>query len=156
MSEGRLQIANGILATFIGAGFYLYLDPRNRLRMTWSDGRHDFSANLRSDGRWPRYGHDQRPTGGTGLQAIAQVIRYTRDLTRLPLLTWEYWGSDTVRLCNEETLRLIRASDYGDPAKTCCVLCGTTKFKGLDWWSLDGVTGPSCLAGRCQRNEEEG
>lgn len=145
----RIQIANEILATFVPITLYR---RGPRLRMKW--GRYDLPADLRGDGSLPRYGERQRPCGHTGLTALAQLIRYTRNWTRLPLITWEYWASDTIRLCDAETLRLIRNCDYGNPTKTCCVRCGTTDFKGLDWWSLDGVTGPSCRYGQCSLQEE--
>ena len=145
-------MTNLIVDTFVpGVIFY---EGNSGLRMSWDNRkqppRHDFSAQLRSDGSWPRYGYHQRPTGGTGFQAMAQLIRYIRDLTRLPLATWEYWGGTTVQLCMPRTLELLRASDYGNKAKTCCVLCGSLEFNGgLDWWSLDGVIGPCCFGGRC-------
>jgi hypothetical protein len=105
----------------------------------------------RGQGDWPQFGYNQRPTGGTGMQALAQLIRYVRDLPRLPVATWEHWAGDTVKLCTQETVRLIVLSEYGDPRKTSCVLCGDSEFKhGIDWWSLDGVTGPSCLYGKCR------
>lgn len=153
MKPDRVALANSVLETFIPS-IQLYLRGP-RLRMRWDARkevpRHDFSADLRSDGSWTRWGYNQRPTGGTGMQALAQLIRYVRDLPRLPLATWEYWAGERVKLCTPQTLELIRASDYGDPAKTRCVLCGALEYKrGLDWWSLDGVTGPSCYGGRCK------
>lgn len=153
----RVNVANEILKTFM-PGVVLYqrgaLVPN--LRMCWDTRkapippRHDFSARLRSDGSWPMYGYNVRPSGGTGYQALAQLIRYVRDLPRLPMLTWEYWAGDAVKLCTPATLELLRAGNYGDPDKTHCVLCGSAEWKrGLDWWSLNGVTGPSCRTGNC-------
>ena len=149
----RIAQTNRILRTFV-PGTILYHDGRF-LRMCWDTRRgvpkYDFVAHLRGEGSWPRYGYNQRPTGGTGFQALAQLIRYVHDLSRLPIITWEYWTGEKVKLGNEETLRLLRESDYGNPNKTCCILCGTTEFKkGLDWWSLNGKTGPSCWGGRCK------
>ena len=141
----RIEHANKILASFV-PGVVIYQHNR-RLRMKWGNHRvHDFPANLRDDGSWPQYGYRQRPCGGTGFQAIAQVIRYIRDLSRLPLCTWEYWSGETVKLGSKSAVDLIRAAGYDDPAKTRCVLCGTNDYatRGLDWWSLDGVTGPCC------------
>lgn len=154
--ENRIKTANQILNSFV-PGVELYTGERY-LRMRWDirkqPPKHDFAAHLRADGSWTKYGYRQRPTGGTGMQALAQLVRYVRDLSRLPLITWEYWAGDTVKLCTPQTLELIRASDYADPAKTCCVLCGTSEYKrGLDWWSLDGVTGPSCYGGQCKPAE---
>ena len=150
-SGQRIEEANAILATY-QPGTRLYLKGHS-LRMAW-EPYFNYSASLRSQGDLPRYGDRHRPCGHTGMQALAQLIRYVRDLNRLPLITWEYWASETILLCNAETLRLLSKSDYGDPTKTCCVLCGTTEFAGLDWWSLDGVTGPSCRYGGCRRNRQ--
>src|SRR5579871_4486412 len=144
-------MCNLVLDSFVpGVMFY----ETDILRMCWGhiqgpDFRHDFPATLRGDGSWPRYGYKQRPTGGTGYQAIAQLIRYVRDLPRLPMETWEYWGSEKVNLCKPRTLELLKSCDYGDPAKTKCILCGLFPMKSIDWWSLDGVTGPCCYGGRC-------
>lgn len=153
--EYRLAMANMILDTF-SRDTFLY-EGQHGLRMRWGSmpgdpltPRHDFTAALRTDGSWPRYGYRQRPFGGTGMQALGQLIRYVRDLPRFPVCTWEYWCSDTVKLGNARTLELVRASDYGNAAKTCCVLCGTADYaRGLDWWSLDGKTGPACRYGCC-------
>ena len=151
----RIEVSNEILDTFV-PGVVLYW-KKNFLRMSWDNRKkkalYDFPAHLRSDGSWPRYGYHNRPTGGTGFQALAQIIRFTRDLSRLPIFTWEYWASEKVKLGNEKTLRLLRESDYGNPLKPCCILCGSIKFeKRIDWWSLDGKIGPSCYMGRCVKN----
>ena len=147
----RLGIANLVADTFVpGVIFY---EGEHGLRMSWDNRRQpvrfDYAAMLRSDGSWPKYGYRQRPTGGTGFQGMAQLIRYIRDLPRLPMATWEYWAGKSVQLGTERTLEILRGSDYGNPEKTKCVLCGTLDFKGLDWWSLDGITGPCCFGGRC-------
>jgi hypothetical protein len=151
-----------VLAELHG-GMLLY-EGEHGLRMCWCVGRdipwppkHDFPAQLTNQGDWTRYGYRQRPTGGTGMQALAQLIRYVRDLPRLPLVTWEYWAGDTVQLATPRALEILRASDYGNPKKTCCVLCGDPHFKrGLDWWSLDRVVGPACYGGNCQKEEAHG
>lgn len=153
LAETRLSVANEALETFEPA-IHLYEGERE-LRMCWDfrdpKPRHDFPARLRADGSWTQYGYKQRPTGGTGMQALAQLIRYVRDLPRLPLITWEYWAGERIALCNARTIEILAAGGYGDPEKTCCVLCGTRDFKrGLDWWSLDGVIGPSCYGGICR------
>jgi hypothetical protein len=159
LTDRRIAIANQVLDTFVpGVLLYQSNHAKRDLRMCWDvrkgKPKHDFTAQLRGDGSWTRYGYNQRPTGGTGMQALAQLIRYVRDLNRLPLSTWEYWATNKVGLTNEHTVELLKNSDYGDPKKTCCVLCGTTEFKkGLDWWSLDGVTGPSCFGGLCRKEQ---
>lgn len=159
LREKRIVEVNAILATFVPS-IHIYdaftLRRSVILRMCWDhrkgNPKHNFPADLRSDGSWPRYGYDCRPTGGTGLQALAQLIRYVRDLTRLPILTWEYWCGEKIGLGNTETLRLIRESEYGDPTKTCCIFCGTTEWKnGLDWYSYEGKIGPGCGWNTCQK-----
>lgn len=159
----RITEANDILATF-APSIHIYdaftLRRSVILRMCWDvrkpeGAKYNFPADLRSDGSWPRYGYDCRPTGGTGLQALAQLIRYVRDLSRLPFLTWEYWCGEKIGLGNAETLRLIRESEYEDPTKTCCIFCGTTEWKnGIDWYNFQGKVGPGCVWDRCQKREE--
>jgi hypothetical protein len=152
--QARVLEVNRILDTMRG-GIFLYLTPRGQLRMGW--GSVSFPAVLRGEGTWPRYGYKERPTGGTGFQALAQLIRYCRDWTRLPVVTWEYWTGPKILLGSAETLRLIKESDYGDPEKTKCVHCGSTTFdRGLDWWSLGGIVGPCCRGGRCRTQKGGG
>lgn len=151
--EHRVGVANLVLDT-VAPGVMLYRSKE--LRMCWDVRKgvpkYDFPARLRTDGSWPAFGYRQRSTGGTGFQALAQLIRYVRDLSRFPISTWEYWGGESVKLGNPRTVELLKSGGYIDPKKTCCVLCGDPDFrKGLDWWSLDGVTGPSCRFGSCQK-----
>jgi len=153
----RIAIANSALQTFAHS-IELYRGT-HELRIRWDIRQEkcadDYPARLRGDGTWPKYGYYRYPTGGTGQQAIAQLIRYIRDLNRLPIDTWKYWASDTVKLCNSQTVEILQNSDYGNPKKTRCVLCGSTEFKpGLDWWSLNGLTGPCCWGGKCKHTKE--
>jgi hypothetical protein len=150
--EYRIGVANLVLDT-VAPGVLLY--RTKELRMCWDHRRqppkYDFPARLREGGDWPSFGYRQRSTGGTGFQALAQLIRYVRDLPRLPMVTWEYWASESVKLGTPRTVELLRSGGYSDPRKTCCVLCGDPDFKrGLDWWSLDGIVGPSCRFGECR------
>lgn len=150
--EFRIGIANKVLDV-ITPGIMLY--QSRELRMCWDvrkqPPKYDFPARLRTDGNWPAFGYRQRPTGGTGMQALAQLIRYVRDLPRFPLSTWEYWSGESVKLGNSTVVELLASAGYEDDLKTCCVLCGDPKFaRGLDWWSLDGVIGPCCRFGCCR------
>ncbi len=66
--------------------------------------------------------------------------------------TWEYWASPNVKLCGSETLAMLR--QVGWPEHATCVLCGRTPTAGLDWWDLDGKSGPCCSfrnPGGCQQ-----
>lgn len=154
--EYRRGIANMVLGSF-ESKVLLYDTEGRGLRMCWPVGpgliwppKYDFTARLQADGRWPKYGFHHRPCGGTGMQAVAQMIRYVRDLPRLPLSCWLHWAGPTVQLASPRTLEILKASDYGNPQKTCCVLCGSIIFGYLvDWWSVDGITGPCCRAGQC-------
>lgn len=138
----RVEVANQALATF-APSISLYQGSRE-LRMKW--GKHDFPARLRTDGSWPQFGYRQRPTGGTGMQALAQLIRFVRNLPRHPIETFAYWSGERVRLGNPNTVEILRAGGYEDRAKTSCVICGNRDYStsGLDWWSLNGLIGPVC------------
>lgn len=68
--------------------------------------------------------------------------------------TWEYWASDTVKLCKPETLTILR--EVGWPEKVPCVLCGRTPPAGLDWWDLDKVSGPCCSFSNLNGCRQEG
>ena len=155
MSAARIETANKVMDLFVPG---VTLHQGRELRIKWtgvSTGRQcDYPARLR--GHWlcsvPRH---RTHWGGTCENAIAQLILYVRDRPRLPMVTWEYWTAPTgnVKLGREEArskiLPILRASDYNDPKKTCCVLCGASPCVGLDWWSLDGVEGPCCSMGKC-------
>jgi hypothetical protein len=90
------------------------------------------------------YYHDMG-MGGTMAMAVGQLVLWIRGKPRLPLRSWEYWASDTIRLAGDNgpaMLACIAASTYGDGKATRCVLCGGDQVG--DWWSLNGVTGPCC------------
>jgi hypothetical protein len=142
----RLLVANNALQSFMP---HVVLHGSRELRMSWQIKGYpmrDYPARLRATGDWPAYGYRHRPCGGTGYQALAQLIRYVRDLPRLPLATWKYWASDKIALCGTNTVDILSESDYGE--RMNCVLCGSDKYDGgVDWWSNDGVVGPCCMWG---------
>lgn len=165
MTERRIGVANLVLETFT-QGVILYQE--RELRMCWDvrrpiaqrDGmygpRHDYPARLKEQGIGAQFRYRPLPIDGTGMQALAQLIRYVRDLPRLPLITWEYWGSEKIRLCTPRTIELLRKGGYGDPLKTGCVFCGDQQFQsGLDWCSREEVTGPSCYGGMCREQQKK-
>ena len=121
-------------------------DGRNRLvlamvgRPNCRDRRRMVQVSPHSGSLCMKYG--QFGMGGTGAMAVGQLARWIRGQTRLPLRTWEYWASDRVKLTNAHTVAALKRLGYDDPAKTCCVLCGSDKVG--DWWHLNGKTGPCC------------
>jgi hypothetical protein len=60
----------------------------------------------------------------------------------LPLATWRYWAGERVKLLPIEAVETLAAGGY--PVDVPCVLCGEIIRGGLDWWSLDKVSGPCC------------
>ena len=102
--------------------------------------------------RWQcRHGQDFYPTwsrlwghGGTACTALAQLIRWIQGRPVLPMSTWRYWAGEKCRLAREDGDELIaRLTHANYPEHAHCVLCGR-ELHGLDWWNLDGVSGPCC------------
>jgi hypothetical protein len=125
--------------------------------VTWSqyDGRR-FSRRwaTRSGSFYPswyrHWGH-----GGTCTTALAQLVRWCQGKPVLPLSVWSYWVSPTVALGRENGDKIVqRLFEAGYPVVATCVLCGTELTKSLDWWDLDGVSGPSCKWGGCRQRKE--
>lgn len=100
--------------------------------------------------RWTvRGGQDFYPTwsqkfpgGGTSCTAMSQLIRWCRGLPVLPIGTWRMWASERCKLLPDSAVDDLLASGYPDHAD--CVLCHKRIEGPLDWWNLDGVTGPCC------------
>jgi hypothetical protein len=110
--------------------------------------------------RWQtRSGQDFYPTwshkwigGGTSCTALAQLIRWLRGQPVLPISTWQYWSTETVKLVSPEAVEMLRAGGY--PVHANCVLCGQ-QVTSLDWWNLNGVSGPCCgWTSGCRQNQE--
>lgn len=87
--------------------------------------------------------------GGTEAAAVAQLARWIRGQTRRPIQWWMYCYKQG--LGKIKTVGILLRNGYAD-AKTSCVLCGNATEQ-WDWWSLDGVTGPCCSFGKCQRRQ---
>lgn len=106
----------------------------------------------RESRRWITRGQDWYPVwsrhwahGGTCCIALSQLIRWLRDQPVLPLSSWRYWTGPKVALGRDDGPRVVEIlRDAGYPEYTPCVLCGNRIEGGLDWWSLDGVSGPAC------------
>lgn len=139
--QRRIEVANKVLSTFNRSQFFHA--PRGWY-VRWI--RHDGALETR---RWQCRGQDfypvwshEFPGGGTAMTAISQLIRWCAGRPVLPIATWQYWASDTVKLLPNATVgKLI---DGGYPVHVKCVLCHETIVGGLDWWHLGKVSGPCC------------
>lgn len=86
--------------------------------------------------------HQQWPGGGTASTALAQLIRWVQGKPVLPIGTWYYWAGNNVKLLTRSVVDELKANGY--PEYADCVLCHHRIDGGMDWWSLNGVTGPCC------------
>lgn len=87
---------------------------------------------------------DEYPGGGTSMTALSQLVRWIQGRPVLPLSTWEYWAGESCKLARgrgQEMVERLKHAQY--PETTHCVLCGRV-LDGLDWWCLDGISGPCC------------
>lgn len=99
--------------------------------------------------RWMCRGQDfypvwkyKYPGGGTSCTALSQLVRWIQDKPVLPIESWRYWASETCRLLPMEAVDELLRNGYPEFAN--CVLCKNRIEGGLDWWSLNRVTGPCC------------
>jgi hypothetical protein len=93
---------------------------------------------------WPVW-HKRWPWGGTCTMALSQLMRWLQERPVFGLGTWEYWVGDSIKLGKPELLDILRNGGY--PIEQICVKCDRSincKKHGLDWWSLNGTSGPSC------------
>lgn len=136
----RLEVANRALSTFScsrierrrGGWYVCWPSRKGEVSRRWSC-RHGQSF-------YPPWSR-KFPGGGTACTALSQLIRWQKDEPVLPLETWRYWATETVKLLPQAAVDDLGAGGY--PEKVTCVLCGMPP-KGLDWWCLDGVSGPCC------------
>ena len=102
--------------------------------------------------RWQTRGQDFYPTwykrwghGGTACTALAQLVRWIQGKPVLPLSTWRYWFGEKCQLARDRGDEGIKALIHGGyPDAAICVLCNQPIAGGMDWWSLDNVSGPCC------------
>lgn len=142
MQDEKIIAANAVLAAFSTSqierrpgGWYV----------AWKNYRGDNISR-----RWQcRKGNDFYPVwsrkwdgGGTACTALSQLIRWLRSQPVLPISSWRYWASDRMRLLPLVAVEML--ADGGYPQESSCVLCEMTLVGGLDWWNLDGVSGPCC------------
>jgi hypothetical protein len=85
--------------------------------------------------------------GGMNEDAIAQLLRFSANLTRRPLAWWERV------VLYREPIEVLKTTSYPDPYKTACVLCGA-QGASLDWWSDKIRQGPCCFYGRCLEGKQ--
>lgn len=101
-----------------------------------------------------RWGH-----GGTCCTALTMLMRWLQDRPVFGISTWEYWLSPTINLAKGDPglIPLLKAGGY--PQEQMCIRCGQEipKGRGLDWWSLDGKSGPACSRSwTCDRRQGGG
>jgi hypothetical protein len=89
---------------------------------------------------YPVWSH-KYPGGGTSSTALSQLIRWLGGKPVLPISTWRWWASERCQLLPMESVETLFAGGY--PEWSPCVLCGT-RPESIDWWSLNGVSGPCC------------
>lgn len=152
----KMEAANAVLQTFApgttierrkGGWFVLWSDRWGNYEKRWQTRGNDFYP------VWHReWGH-----GGTACTALAQLIRWLRGQGVLSIVTWRMWAGEGYRLLRHGDVdaALQGLLDAGYPEVTTCVLCGRSPLKSIDWWNLDGVSGP-CCSGRtgCRQREK--
>lgn len=146
--DDRVGIANRVLG-FFAKGTSLRIEC-GYILVSWS------TFKGRVERRWMTRGQDFYPVwhrkwtgGGTASTALSQLVRWVQGKPVLPLSTWSYWTSDKYKLLDPQAIEILR--DAGYPEKVQCVRCGSNNFAGgMDWWGLDGVSGPSCR--QCEPN----
>lgn len=142
----RIPMANRVLDCF-AAGTIVYYMPGRGVYVSWDRrgttvyrrwetmGCQDFYP------KWSQlWGH-----GGTACTALSQLVRWIRGQPVLPLSTWRYWFGDKLQLARDrgdEAIKHLVHAEY--PEVATCVLCDQPIVGGLDWWNLDGVSGPCC------------
>jgi len=104
--------------------------------------------------RWMCRGNDFYPVwyrqwchGGTTSTALSQLVRWIQGKPVLSISSWRYWASEGVALLRqgdgaEPAIKALL--DAGYPQQPVCVLCKKQIDGGIDWWNLNGVSGPCC------------
>lgn len=153
----RLRVANAAIAFF--APETTISVESGRVVVRWRSYRDEQYSR-----RWQCHrGQDFYPTwsrkwghGGTCCTALSQLVRFVQEKPVLPMSTWEYWCSPKIALARDRGDELVKTlRDGGYPIHVPCVLCKQPINGGLDWWNLNGVSGPCCgwTTGCRQRKE---
>lgn len=136
----QVDVANSVLSSFVKAqieprkgGVYVLFDYCGKpMARRWMCRGQDFYP------VWNRY----YPGGGTSVTALSQLIRWMQGRPVLPISSWRYWTSEKIGLGKPEIVDELLAGGY--PEHVPCVLCKNKIEGGLDWWRLNGVSGPCC------------
>lgn len=159
--DDKIEVANEVLKSF-APGTSLRLCPTGYVMVQWTS----FYPPFRFEKRWMTRGQDFYPVwhrqwghGGTASTALAQLVRWCKGKTVLPLSSWRYWAGETCRLLRQQDdngeAALKALLDGGYPETVPCVLCGSHDHIG-DWWSLKKVVGPCCsMRGGCKQARKE-
>lgn len=156
----RIPAANAVLQCF-AAGTTIEV-PRGRIIVCWTSHGTTVRKYWATRGQdfWPVW-HNQWGQGGTCCRALSQLVRWIQGRPIWPLRMWRYWTSERVFLGQERGSEMVAALEKaGYPESTACVLCGRDLASAyIDWWSLDGVSGPCCVhtdeAGCRQRVQDD-
>jgi hypothetical protein len=143
----RVPMANRVLDCFAEGTIVSYIEGRGVV-VSWRS----YNGGEIIYRRWQTRGQDFYPTwsnkwghGGTACTALAQLVRWIQGKPVLPLSTWRYWFGDKCRLARDRADEGIKALIHGGyPDAAICVLCNQPISGGMDWWSLDNVSGPCC------------
>ena len=137
----RCSTANRVLATFFDGRIE---QRKGGMYVCWSNSwQGDIAKRWQCRGQdfYPVW-HRKYPGGGTSSTALSQLIRWIQGKPVLPISTWQMWASERCKLLPQSAVDELLAGGY--PEHVDCVLCGNQIVGGLDWWSLDGVSGPCC------------
>ena len=148
--QQRLATANAALQCFVPD---TRLELRNgRVFVCWENYRGKPASRMwmtRGGSFYPMWSH-KWAHGGTCTIAMAQLVRWVRGLTVLPMTTWEYWVGERVGLAGwrgkdkqEELLATLRNAGY--PLVSTCIFCGKSPIGRFDWYSYRGKEGTVCL-----------
>lgn len=141
-----LETANAVLDCF-AQGTAISIKPKVGVVVSWTQyNGTQFSK------RWMTRGQDFFPVwsqkwghGGTCCTALSQLVRWVKEKPVLPIGTWKHWTSPQCFLARSrgpEVIKLLEEGGY--PQDAICVLCHNPIEQGLDWWSLDKISGPCC------------
>ncbi len=142
MSSAKLEIANEVLRSF-ARNVTISINDKRRVIVSFPYRGESVTKQWMCRGQdfYPVW-HRQLSCGGTAKTALSQLVRWVKGKPVLPIATWRYWASDTCRLLPRSAVDALET--FGYPTVVDCVICGEEIAGILDWWSLDGLSGPCC------------